>query len=596
MNNSKAHTTTTILTTTLALSCSLFALTAPAATWVEAGASASVLQARQSALSSGNNRFLPRHPQQSLQRSPHLRKWQYYKGVRVLGAEIIEHAKPAATVPPVTGLVVEGLTLKQLTPRLSKELALQTALDHYPDADRVEGAKVELVISVPGPQEKLAYLVNFMVHTPDGPKRPFLLLDAQSGVVLQEYDGLTHVEIGTGPGGNRKTGRYLYGTQYPKLDLTKKGSTCTLATPNVKTIDLNHGTAGSQAFSFTCSKNNYQAINGAYSPLNDAHFFGNLVYKMYQEWLNTAPLSFRLQMKVHYGNRYSNAFWDGSSMTFGDGGSQFYPLVALDVVSHEVSHGFTEQNSGLEYWGQSGGINEAFSDIAGEAAECYRSSKPDGSCEVDFLVGATIMKGQGALRYMSNPPQDGLSIDQAADYNDELDVHYSSGVYNKAFYLLANEPGWGVKNAFKVFAKANQNYWLSTTDFNSGACGVQYAAADLGLSIEAVRNSFQQVGVSCPLTAQVDTYSANLRQGEWVFYGPFTSVTGPLVAEMSGTGNADLYVLNGAFPSEESFDCRPFSRDSTERCSVPAADNIYVAVRGFSGTSSFKLAVSHYQP
>ncbi len=92
-------------------------------------------------------------------------------------------------------------------------------------------------------------------------------------------------------------------------------------------------------------------------------------------------------MRVHYGRGYENAFWDGRQMTFGDGKNYFYPLVSLDVVSHEVSHGFTEQNSGLIYANQSGGINESFSDIAGEAAEFYNSGKND------WLVGETIFKG-----------------------------------------------------------------------------------------------------------------------------------------------------------------------------------------------------------
>ncbi|MEZ9417725.1 M4 family metallopeptidase, partial [Vibrio sp. 10N.286.49.E1] len=111
--------------------------------------------------------------------------------------------------------------------------------------------------------------------------------------------------------------------------------------------------------------------NGAFSPLNDAHYFGNIVFDMYKNWFDTAPLSFKLMMRVHYGNNYENAFWDGKAMTFGDGESFFYPLVSLDVSAHEVSHGFTEQNSGLVYANQSGGMNEAFSDMAGEAAEYY---------------------------------------------------------------------------------------------------------------------------------------------------------------------------------------------------------------------------------
>src|SRR3546814_13045578 len=85
-------------------------------------------------------------------------------------------------------------------------------------------------------------------------------------------------------------------------------------------------------------------------------------------------------------------------MNFGDGASTFYPLVGLDVLAHEVSHGYTEQNSNLEYSLQPGGINEAFSDIAGEAAEFFFKG------EKDFLIGGEIFKAPGeALRSMEEP-------------------------------------------------------------------------------------------------------------------------------------------------------------------------------------------------
>ena len=74
-----------------------------------------------------------------------------------------------------------------------------------------------------------------------------------------------------------------------------------------------------------------------------------------------------LTMRVHYKKNYENAFWDGRQMTFGDGATRFHPLVCLDVTAHEVSHGFTQQNSNLRYKYQSGGMNEAFSDMSGES-------------------------------------------------------------------------------------------------------------------------------------------------------------------------------------------------------------------------------------
>src|SRR5690606_18840825 len=232
------------------------------------------------------------------------------------------------------------------------------------------------------------FVTSFFSDAPPGGNqtRPFVILDAVSGEVLRQWDGLAHANA-TGPGGNQKTGQYEYGTDFGYLNVTQSGSTCTMSNSNVKSVNLNHGTSNSTtAYSFTCSRNTFKSINGAYSPINDAQYFGGVIYDMYNDYIGVPPLSFQLTMRVHYSNNYENAFWNGSSMTFGDGASYFYPLVSLDVSSHEVSHGFTEQNSNLVYSGQSGGMNEAFSDMAGEAADFYMHGSND------WAVGADIFK------------------------------------------------------------------------------------------------------------------------------------------------------------------------------------------------------------
>lgn len=179
------------------------------------------------------------------------------------------------------------------------------------------------------------------------------------------------------------------------------------------------------------------------------------------------------------------------SVNFGIGDvSNHYPLVSLDVVSHEIAHGFTERTSGLIYTDQSGGINEAFSDMAGETAEYYSGGN-------DWLVGFEITKSAGPLRYMSNPPLDGHSIDDASQYSTSMDPHYSSGVFNKAFYLLATKSGWNTRKAFEVMVYANQNYWTSNSDFTDASCGAIDSAVDLGYSQNDVRDAFRQVGVQC---------------------------------------------------------------------------------------------------
>ena len=267
------------------------------------------------------------------------------------------------------------------------------------------------------------YLVSFFVgNEANGqPARPYYLIDANSHAIIKHWNGLTTDRIGTGPGGNEKIGRHEYGIDYPKLDVTIKedGKTCVMENTYVQTINLNHDVKGDKVFEYLCPDHgNDDEINGAYSPLNDAHFYGGVIFDMYKNWYDTTPLSFKLKMQVDYGTNYLNAFWDGETMNFGDGDYYLlYPLVALDVAAHEVSHGVTEQNSGLEYWGQSGGLNESFSDMAGKAAEFYLHNQNKWSIGEDITINPT------PLRYMDQPERDGNSIGDVRDFEPGMDVH-----------------------------------------------------------------------------------------------------------------------------------------------------------------------------
>lgn len=244
------------------------------------------------------------------------------------------------------------------------------------------------------------------------------------------------------------------------------------------------------------------AVNGGYSPANDALFGGAVITNLYQQWYGIPVLTkngkpMMLEMVVH--KREDNASWNGREMTFGDGIRTFYPLTSLGVAAHEISHGFTEQHSGLLYRDQSGGMNEAFSDMAAQAAELFAYGKNS------WQIGPEIFKvGDRALRYMDVPSKDcfggtpgkGCSIDKASQYVPGLNVHYSSGVYNRAFYLLAVTDGWGVRKAFDVFATANMHYWTSQATFATGACGAIKAANQLGYDKGAVKAAFTGVGIS----------------------------------------------------------------------------------------------------
>ena len=529
---------------------------------------------------------------------------QTFRGLPIFGEHVIVNEDASGHVSTLFGQKVDGLAaeIPAGRPRLNSSRALaigkSAGLGNRVGFMRTVAEKSELMIYIDDAgRARKSYVVSYFADTRSGgsPTRPTVIVDADTGRVLNQWDNLQHALVGTGPGGNQKTGQYEYGTNFGFMDVTQSGTTCTMNNTNVKTVNLNGGTSGTTAFSYTCPRNTVKTINGAFSPLNDAHFFGGVIYGMYQAYMNQAPLTFQLTMRVHYSTNYENAFWDGSAMTFGDGATTFYPLVSLDVAAHEVSHGYTSQNSNLTYSNQSGGINEAYSDIAGEAAEYYNKGTND------FLVGADIFKANGALRYMANPPQDGRSIGNAANFTTGMDVHYSSGVYNKAFYTLATTAGWNTQKAFQVFARANDLYWTASTNFNQGACGVQTAAADLGFTVANVTSAFTAVGVSCagtPPAGGTVVLNVALPSQATNTTSPNYSVTVPagttsLVFNISGgTGDADLYVRLGAAPTTATYTCRPYTGGNAETCTItnPAAGSIYYAnVRAFSAYSGVTL-------
>ncbi len=477
--------------------------------------------------------------------SKHYRYQQIYRGLPVFGEHIVVSESSQGNVQTLFGRRVDGLSNDVALARVSTSpdqamtTAMRSGLGYRAASMKVENTTNQAMIHVDNDGvARIAHVVSYFADAPSGgsPTRPVVIVDAQSGKILDQWDALAHADA-TGPGGNVKIGRYEYGTDFPALDITKSGNNCTMSNTNVKTVNLNGGTSGSTAFSFACPRNTVKEINGAYSPLNDAHYFGGVIYNMYRDYMNTAPLSFQLTMRVHYSSNYQNAFWDGRAMTFGDGASRFHPLVSLDVAAHEVSHGFTEQNSGLIYRNQSGGMNEAFSDIAGEAAEYYSRGSND------FLVGADIFKASGALRYMDDPTRDGRSIGNAADYRDGINVHLSSGVYNKAFYLLARTTGWNTKTAFQIFARANQLYWTPSSTFNQGACGVEKAASDLGFKVADVTAAFSKVGVSCGTTPPPPPSGGTFTNANNFNIADLTTVESPItVSGVSGNAPSTLKV------------------------------------------------------
>ncbi len=458
----------------------------------------------------------------------HVRMRQEYVGFPVFGGYAIIHSQQTAKTllqssrsVSMNGTVYPGLDteLGQPAPLFvaRASVALRQFKAHYSNHTVLEEQVTPIVYIDDQHRAFWAYKVSVLVQPADNiPERPTAIIDAQTFKPFEHWNDVktsSSIVKGQGYGGNARAGIYQYGVDLPFLQMTRNNLTgmCSMRNKDVKVMDMDndYGTPRS-SMTFRCEQSSlddgetwwtgyqadgYDQRNGAYSPTNDALYIGSVIRDMYSKWYglnvlsrNDKPMS--LIMRVHYGEGYENAFWDGKQMTFGDGDTKMYPLVSLGVGAHEISHGFTEQHSNLNYFGQSGGMNESFSDMAAQAAEFYVKNKNS------WDIGREIMKensGYEVLRYLDKPSRDGRSIDRANQYHEGMNVHYSSGVYNRLFYLLANKPGWDVRQAFHVMLKANVDYWTPYSTFAEGACGVLAATRDLALSVDAVKESLDEV-------------------------------------------------------------------------------------------------------
>ena len=403
----------------------------------------------------------------------------------------------------------------------SKVLALKASAKGQVLSDK----KMQLQVYVDQNQKAhWVFYLQFKLKPETGmPSKPTYLVDAQNFTVYRSWDNIQtqdrRLEAKAGGfGGNKKMGKVIYdnlASHYPSLAIKRNGELklCYLMNQDVVVLDASRHNIIAK---FPClaedATHNHlfwdgalDAVNGAYSPANDALYIGQIIKELYQKWYKLPVLRrggkpMLLIMRVH--EDLENAYWDGEEMTFGDGENFFYPLVSLGVGAHEISHGFTEQHANLFYEGQSGGLNESFSDMAAQAAEFFIRGKSS------WQVGSEILKEPNhALRYMDHPALDckgievgeDCSIEQLSSYHPGLNVHLSSGLFNRAFYLMATALGWDTKKAFDVMVQANRFYWTPTVTFLEAACGVMNAAQDLAYSTEVISKAFTEVGIDVRL-------------------------------------------------------------------------------------------------
>ncbi|WP_326564161.1 M4 family metallopeptidase [Micromonospora peucetia] len=368
----------------------------------------------------------------------HTRYTRAYHGLRVAGGDFVVHTAPNGSFAGSSVGLVTPLAVGT-TPRISAGKAAAAAKTLFKGTLTAVGAP-ELFVDASSGKGRLAWETVVTGWQPDGqtPSKFHVITDAATGSLIGSYD---EIEMVAGTGNSVYSGTVT-------VDTTLSGSTYSMIDPvrgNGSTCDMNNGT--STCTTLTDADNTWGtgAPSNRQSAAVDAHFGAAKTFDYFKNVHGRNGIfgdGRGVPSRVHYGNNYVNAFWDGSRMTYGDGSGNANPLVSIDVAAHEMSHGVTENvvPGGLTYSGESGGLNEATSDIFGNMVEFYANTAADPG---DYQVGEKInINGDGTpLRYMYNPSLDGSSDSCWSTSTKNKDVHYSSGVANHFFFNLAEGTG-----------------------------------------------------------------------------------------------------------------------------------------------------------
>ncbi|MEO7311534.1 MAG: M4 family metallopeptidase [Chitinophagaceae bacterium] len=482
----------------------------------------------------------------------HIRYQQSFQGIPIEHAVLVQHVENNKVVYQNGKIIRDFSSQMIVTPTLSAQVALSRALASvnarlYKWQVPAEEAFIKseqgsknasffpkgTLVFYSGEEEvipsamHLAY--KFDIYAQDPVSRQIIFVDARTGEILGKRE-LIHEANATGTAVTALSGTQTITTD--KVSATSYRLRETGRGNGIQTFNLNAGSNYGAATDFGDSDNTWNNDNAAKDQYaTDAHWGAEKTYDYYFTKFNRNSIDnagYIIQSYVHYSTNYFNAFWDGARMTYGDGNATHNskPLTALDICGHEISHGVTSYTSNLTYSGESGALNEGFSDIFGTAIEFY--ARPGNA---NWLMGSDVY----TLRSMSNPndykhPDTYLGTYWVASDIDYGGVHTNCGVLNYWFYLLSmggsgtndngtafNVTGLGIDKAAAIAYRTNTYYLVSTSKYADARTYAIKAAQDLygANSNEAIQtvNAWNAVGVAGsdipPIAACPDNYEAN---------------------------------------------------------------------------------------
>ncbi len=469
----------------------------------------------------------------------HARLRQMAGGRRVVGGELIVHFNRRGQPYQVNGRYIPNLSVDS-TPHIGPLAALTAAGNDLAAMGLPVGhlwGTPEIVIYARGVVPALAYEMT-LTYTDAGAGAGCwrYWVDAQSGVVLNRYNDIRTVSASKSMSDVAINGNMLYGEGGARVMLPGLFASGLYWLSNAAWLIYNsdntssYPDSGSVAFRGSNSwvASDPTEISAAYN----FNLIGNYYLNVHGRSGYDAQGA-QARANVHMWGGTDNAYWSTADQAFFFySGALFAELATLDVCGHEFTHAVTEHTAGLIYQGESGALDESFSDIFGTFVEF--ASQDDGRAsypgrtpgKADWLIGEDCTyPNTVALRDMRNPgrfadPSKYHGMNWFYGGDDNGGVHYNCGVQNHMAYLLVeggsgnndgidySVTGIGIENVRQLAYRALTVYCGPNTDYRAARTAWLSAAQDLNLAwTTSVMAAWSAVGVG----SAMPTAASNLR-------------------------------------------------------------------------------------
>jgi bacillolysin len=450
----------------------------------------------------------------------HIKSVQLYKGVEIYGSESTLHFDNEKE--RFTGRIFRLDNELNVNPDISSSGALQKTVSNLKNQTIYKelSIKEKKMLQYDLPSSKLVVFKNddktFSLAWEIEIRPNFIevwkyFIDAHSGEILRKFnatnsDGSITTNAYDLNNTLRTINTYLEKGTYFLIDISKPGFELSTFNGAIMTLDAKNTSTKNLDYSYITSSNNTwnnkTAVSAHANVIATYNYFYNNFDRKSLDGASGSILSF-INITNEDGTPMDNAFWNGKAAFFGNG-KEFKPLAgAQDVISHELGHGVVSNTANLEYYGQSGAMNESFADIFGSMVD-----------RDDWTIGEEIVKTAKPMRNMQDPHNGGSDVfdgwqprhmselvtgtvlDNFVN-RDQEGVHINSGIGNYAFYLYAT--AITKTKAEQVYYRALTNYLTKNSQFLDLRIAVIQSAKDLygDTSTEAkeAANAFDQVGI-----------------------------------------------------------------------------------------------------